>query len=230
MGEKHTAIVLAAGKGKRMNSAVQKQYLLIHGKPVLFYSLNVFEQCPFTDEIILVTGKGEESYCRKEIVEEYGFRKVKQIVPGGAERYHSVYEGIKAAADCAYVYIHDGARPFLTQEILERGRQAVEQYGSCAVGMPVKDTIKVVDQDLFAVETPTREKLWLVQTPQIFSYELIREAYEKLMRSDQSGITDDAMVAERMMQKKVKMVEGSYKNIKITTPEDLAIAELFSEK
>ena len=230
MGEKHTAIVLAAGKGKRMNSAVQKQYLLIHGKPVLFYSLNVFEQCPFIDEIVLVTGKGEEDYCQKEIVEAYGFQKVKQIVTGGAERYHSVYEGIKAAADCTYIYIHDGARPFLTQEILERGREAVKQYGSCVVGMPVKDTIKVINKNLFAEQTPPRENLWLVQTPQIFSYELIREAYERLMQSDQTGVTDDAMVVEKMMQKKVKMVEGSYKNIKITTPEDLLIAELFSEK
>ena len=130
MGEKHTAIILAAGKGKRMNSTIQKQYLLIHEKPVLFYSLDTFERCPFIDEIILVTGKGEEEYCKKEIVEAYGFQKVKQIVAGGAERYHSVYEGIKAAKDCSYLYIHDGARPFLTQEILERGREAVEQYGS----------------------------------------------------------------------------------------------------
>ena len=106
MGEKHTAIVLAAGKGKRMNSAVQKQYLLIHGKPVLFYSLNVFEQCPFIDEIVLVTGKGEEDYCQKEIVEAYGFQKVKQIVTGGAERYHSVYEGIKAAEQIADLHLY----------------------------------------------------------------------------------------------------------------------------
>jgi len=230
MGEKHTAIILAAGKGKRMNSTIQKQYLLIHEKPVLFYSLDTFERCPFIDEIILVTGKGEEEYCKKEIVEAYGFQKVKQIVAGGAERYYSVYEGIKAAKDCSYLYIHDGARPFLTQEILERGREAVEQYGSCVVGMPVKDTIKMIDENLFAEQTPPREKLWLVQTPQIFSYELIKEAYEKLMQSDPTGITDDAMVMEKMMNKKVKMVEGSYKNIKITTPEDLMIAEIFSEK
>ena len=134
----------------------------------------------------------------------YTHLKVKQIVTGGAERYHSVYEGIKAAADCTYIYIHDGARPFLTQEILERGREAVEQYGSCVVGMPVKDTIKVINKNLFAEQTPPRENLWLVQTPQIFSYELIREAYERLMQSDQTGVTDDAMVVEKMMQKKVK--------------------------
>ncbi|MCI7813749.1 MAG: 2-C-methyl-D-erythritol 4-phosphate cytidylyltransferase [Lachnospiraceae bacterium] len=229
MKERHVAIVLAAGKGRRMNSKVQKQYLLVHEKPVLFYSLSVFEKCPFIDEVILVTGHGEERYCRKEIVESYGFRKVKKIVPGGKERYHSVYEGIKAAGGCDYLYIHDGARPFITQEILERGKKAVEQYGSCVVGMPVKDTIKLIDEDRFAVQTPEREKVWLVQTPQIFRYDLIKEAYEKLMNSDQTGITDDAMVVERMMGEKVKLVEGSYQNIKITTPEDLGIAELFSQ-
>lgn len=223
------AIVLAAGKGKRMNNKVQKQYLLIHGKPVLFYSLYIFEECPFIDEIILVTGKGEEVYCQREIVELYGFKKVRKIVAGGKERYHSVYEGIKAAEACKYLYIHDGARPFLTQEILERGKRAVEQYGSCVVGMPVKDTIKVIDEKKFAVQTPPREKLWMIQTPQIFQYDLIKEAYEKLMQSEQIGITDDAMVVERIMGEKVKLVEGSYQNIKITTPEDLRIAELFSK-
>lgn len=229
MGEKHTAIVLAAGKGRRMNSAVQKQYLQIHGKPVLFYSLDTFEKCPFIDEIILVTGNGEEAYCQREIVEVYGFQKVKQIVPGGKERYHSVYEGIKAAHDCSYLYIHDGARPFITQEILKRGKQAAERYGSCVVGMPVKDTVKMIDEELFAIQTPPRENLWIVQTPQIFAYDLIREAYERLMKTEGIKVTDDAMVAEQMMGRKVKLVEGSYQNIKITTPEDLAIAEIFSE-
>lgn len=227
MSEKQVAIVLAAGKGKRMNSKIQKQYLMLHGKPVLFYSLDVLERCPFIDEIVLVTGKGEETYCWNEIVKTYHFQKIKQIVAGGKERYHSVYEGIKAVGNCDYLYIHDGARPFITQEILERGRETVKKYGSCVVGMPVKDTIKVIDEETFAVETPAREKLWMVQTPQIFQYSLIREAYEKLMESDQIGVTDDAMVVEKMMNQKVKLVEGSYQNIKITTPEDLKIAELF---
>lgn len=225
----HIAIVLAAGKGRRMHSDIQKQYLPIHGKPVLFYSLNVLEQCPFIEEIVLVTGEGEERYCEEEIVKRYHFQKVKKIVCGGRERYHSVYAGIQAVGQCDYLYIHDGARPFLTMEILERGRKAAQEYGSCAVGMPVKDTIKIADETGFVISTPPREKLWMIQTPQIFEYNLIREAYEKLMCSNQEGITDDAMVVETMMGKKVKLVEGSYQNIKITTPEDLRIAEIFSK-
>ena len=230
MAEKrHAAIVLAAGKGRRLNSAVQKQYLPIGGKPVLFYSLQAFEQCTFIEEIVLVTGAGEESYCKENIIEPYHFQKVKKIVCGGRERYDSVYAGIQAVGACDYVFIHDGARPFLTQEILERGKRAAEQYGSCAVGMPVKDTIKIADETGFAICTPPREKLWMIQTPQIFEYGLIREAYEKLMSSGRRDITDDAMAVETMMGKKVKLVEGSYQNIKITTPEDLRIAEIFSK-
>lgn len=227
MGEKSVAIVLAAGQGKRMNSSVQKQYLLIKGKPVLYYSLKAFEDCPFIDEIILVTGKDEIDYCRQEIVENYGFTKVNQIVPGGKERYHSVYEGLKVITGCQYVYIHDGARPFLNGEILERARAAVEESGACVVGMPVKDTIKISDGTGIAAETPRRDLVWMIQTPQVFSYELIFSAYKKLLKGDAISVTDDAMVLEVMEGKKVRLVEGSYQNIKITTPEDLIIAEAF---
>lgn len=229
MGKKNVAIVLAAGRGKRMNSKVQKQYLLIKGKPVLYYSLKIFEDCPFIDEIILVTGREEIEYCRKEIVEANQITKVKRIVSGGAERYHSVYEGLKAAEDCANIYIHDGARPFVTQEILERLQDAVTEYGACVAGMPVKDTIKISDVNQWAVQTPPRELVWLVQTPQVFSYELIFDAYTKLMQACDIAVTDDAMVLETMTGQKVKLVEGSYENIKITTPEDLKIAEVFSK-
>lgn len=227
--KKNTAIVLAAGQGKRMKSSVQKQYLLIKEKPVLYYTLNVFEKSPLISEIILVTGKEEIEYCRKEIVEKYGFSKVSSIVAGGKERYHSVYEGICAVDRADYVYIHDGARPFVTEEILSRADRAVQSYGACVVGMPVKDTIKRADADCFAVETPDRRTLWQVQTPQVFEYELIKNAYEKLMEEEPEGITDDAMVVETMTDRKVKLVEGSYRNIKITTPEDLDIAAVFCQ-
>lgn len=227
MREKNTAIILAAGRGRRMQSAVQKQYLLLQGKPVLYYSLKTFETCSFIDEIVLVTQKEEIDYCQKEIVEKYGFRKVTKIVAGGAERYLSVYEGLKQVGDNGCVYIHDGARPFVNEEILERIRDGVVKYQACVAAMPVKDTIKIAGEDAFAKETPNRKYVWMVQTPQAFSSSLIKNAYQKLMDQKIDAVTDDAMVLETVEGKKVKLVEGSYRNIKITTPEDLDIAELF---
>lgn len=226
---KTTAIVLAAGSGKRMNSKVHKQYLLLKGKPVLYYSLKAFEESRIED-IILVVGAGEIDFCRAEIVEQYGFQKVRAIVEGGKERYHSVYEGLKAAGNTEYVLIHDGARPFVSQTIIERTIDAVCQYKACVVGMPVKDTIKIVDEETFAKETPNRSNVWMVQTPQAFSYPLIYDAYTRMLLREDSAITDDAMVVERMTDYKVKLIEGSYQNIKITTPEDLDVAENFLKK
>jgi len=226
---KTTAIVLAAGSGKRMNSKVHKQYLLLKGKPVLYYSLKAFEDSRVED-IILVVGVGEIEFCRKEIVERYGFEKVCAIVEGGKERYHSVYEGLKAAGRTDYVLIHDGARPFVTREIIERTMATVCECKACVVGMPVKDTIKIVDEGGFAKETPNRSNVWQVQTPQAFSYSLIFDAYAKLLAKEDATITDDAMVIERMTDYKVKLIEGSYQNIKITTPEDLAVAEAYLAK
>lgn len=223
---KNTAIILAAGKGKRMKSNVPKQYLLLEGHPILFYAIRAFEES-FIDEIILVTGKDEVEYCQREIIDKYGFQKVKKIVTGGKERYHSVYEGLKAIEDTDYVYIHDGARPFVTGEMLERVQKEVEQYKACVVGMPVKDTIKIVGEDNIVKDTPNRKAVWQIQTPQTFSYTLVREAYDKLMEQEDDIITDDAMVVEKMLQYPIKLVEGSYENIKITTPEDLKIGKLF---
>ena len=223
---KTTAIVLAAGSGKRMNSKVHKQYLLLKEKPILYYSLKAFEDSVI-DEIILVVGEGEIDFCQKDIVERYGIQKVRIIVEGGKERYHSVYEGLKAAGGADYVLIHDGARPFVTQSIIERTLSAVYEYKACVVGMPVKDTIKIIDEDSYAKETPDRSHIWLVQTPQAFSYPLIFDAYSRMLMQEDIGITDDAMVVERMTECKVKLIEGSYQNIKITTPEDLDIAEVY---
>lgn len=227
--EKNVAVVLCAGCGTRMNSEVQKQYLLIKGKPVVYYSLIAFEKCPFIDEIVLVTGKEEIEYCRHEIIEKYNLKKVKSIVAGGKERYHSVFEGLKAIGCCDYVYIHDGARPFIDQELLQRACDSVRIHKACVVGMPVKDTIKISGQDGFADHTPDRSKLWMVQTPQVFQYSLVYQAYDKIMKYPGIQVTDDAMVVEQMGQAKIKLVEGSYKNIKITTPEDLEIAEIFAK-
>lgn len=230
MSKKHTAIVLAAGKGSRMQSAVPKQYLELCGKPVLYYSLAAFEES-FIDEIILVAGKDDISYCKEQIVERYGFQKVTKIIVGGAERYLSVYQGLLAAEEADYIYIHDGARPFVDAAILSDAKACVEQYQACVAGMPVKDTIKIVDVEDFAKETPERKYVWQVQTPQVFSYALVREAYDMLMEDqDAYSVTDDAMVVETMLNYPVKLFQASYKNIKITTPEDLQIAELFVQR
>ena len=169
---KVTAIVLAAGRGKRMGTDVPKQYLKIRGHEILYYSLKAFEES-VVDEVILVTGEPDIEYCQKEIVEKYGFEKVAKIIPGGAERYDSVYAGLLAADDCSYVLIHDGARPLVTPEIIAKVLEGAMAYDSCTTGMPVKDTIKVVDEDNMAVDTPERGALWSIHTPQGFSYPVI---------------------------------------------------------
>jgi 2-C-methyl-D-erythritol 4-phosphate cytidylyltransferase len=230
---KTTAIVLAAGQGKRMNSKVPKQYLLINNKPVLYYSLKAFEDS-LIDDIVLVTGKDDEQYCQKEIIEKYGFNKIRAIAEGGKERYHSVYNGIKAINwDCSYVFIHDGARPFVDNDIIGRAYDEVKKSRACIVGMPVKDTIKISDANGYVADTPSRSLVWQIQTPQTFERKLITAAYDKLILNEERlisegvAITDDAMVVEYFENVPIKLVQGTYENIKITTPEDLKIAETF---
>lgn len=240
MSEINVAVVLAAGQGKRMNSNQKKQYLLIEDKPMLFYSLQIFEKASYISAIIVVTGKGEEKYVQEQIVDLYGLHKVAAIVEGGIERYHSVYNGLKAIGgmktlqNCEHVFIHDGARPFLTEDILCRGLECVRKYAACVVGMPVKDTIKIADEEGYIYATPDRNRVWAVQTPQIFQYKLVMEAYKQLLEQELLGkgvcVTDDAMVVEKFTDKLVKLVMGDYKNIKITTPEDLQIASVFRQK
>ena len=227
MSERNTVIVLAAGQGKRMHSKIQKQFLEIQGYPVLYYSLRCFQESPLIQDIILVTGEDALSYCKEEIVKKYGFTKVSNVIAGGKERYDSVYAGLCACKDCRYVLIHDGARPFITEEIIERGLEKAKETGACVVGMPSKDTIKLSDAEGYVKETPDRKCVWTIQTPQIFSYALIREAHDSIRKKDMSKITDDAMVIEQETGVKVALAEGSYQNIKITTPEDLYIAEAF---
>ena len=224
---RNTAIVLAAGQGKRMHSKIQKQFMELNGMPVLCYSLQCFQESPLIQDIILVTGEESISYCKEEIVQKYGFTKVSAVIPGGKERYDSVYAGLCECRDCEYVLIHDGARPFVTEEILKRGLQKVKETGACVIGMPSKDTVKLSDEEGYVKETPNRKCVWTIQTPQIFSYSLIREAHDSIRQKDMSKITDDAMVVEQETGAKVALAEGSYQNIKITTPEDLDIAEAF---
>lgn len=253
----HTvAIVLAAGQGKRMNRKTAKQYLLLKDKPVLYYSLKAFQDSKI-DDIVLVTGVGETEYVRREIVEKYDFTKVRKIIEGGKERYHSVQNGLLVVEElkkCAdekrglsremkdlradtewYVFIHDGARPFLSEEIIENAYKCVIEEKACVVGMPVKDTIKIADPSGFIDQTPDRNYVWMIQTPQTFAFSLVQEAYGQLIAKEaallEAGvrITDDAGVIELFTDQKVKLVHGSYENIKITTPEDLVIAEALLE-
>lgn len=222
---KNIAIVLAAGKGRRMGTEIPKQFLYIHDKPVLFYSLNVFQQHNDIDEIVLVVSEEYKSYCIKEILEKYGITKVSAIVEGGAERYDSVIAGLSACSDCKYILIHDGARPCITEEIIDRSLDAVRKYDACVVGMPSKDTVKIADDQGFISVTPPRKNVWNIQTPQVFSYELIYNAYQTMQRKGMAGVTDDAMVIELLDAAKIRLVEGSYENIKVTTPDDIKVLE-----
>lgn len=228
MSKRIGAIILSGGKGSRMGSDVHKQYMLLAGRPLITYALDAFEISP-VDDVVLVTGKEELADVRSRIVDAYGYKKVSDVVSGGSERYHSVYAGLKALNGCDYVLIHDGARPLVTTDIISRAIDGAISYQSCVAAMPVKDTIKISDDEQNGIETPDRSRLWQIQTPQAFSYELITAAYEWLMnhKEHQSGVTDDAMVLDKYCGKVVKLIEGSYRNLKVTTPEDLLIAEAF---
>lgn len=233
--EKYTAVVLAAGKGTRMGGSVAKQFLEIGGKPVVVYALEVFEHSPEIDQIILVTGADKIEYCQKEIIEKYGIKKTVSVCAGGRERYESVWKALQTLKSLEseqeqktdYVLIHDGARPFLNQEMLERLCACVKEEKACVLGMSVKDTIKLTDENGKIRESPRRDLVWQAQTPQAFAAELLFPAFEKLMQHSTEGITDDAMVVEQEMGIESVMVKGGYENIKITTPEDLLVAESF---
>ena len=146
------------------------------------------------------------------------------MVVGGTERYYSVWNGLQEVSE-GYVFIHDGARPFVSGEMIARAYEEVQKYGACVVGMPVKDTIKIADEDGFSRETPNRKDVWMIQTPQVFETGLVKEAYEALLHEKEISATDDATAVEQMLGRRVKLVVGSYENIKITTPEDLKIAQ-----
>ncbi|TCT13769.1 2-C-methyl-D-erythritol 4-phosphate cytidylyltransferase [Natranaerovirga pectinivora] len=227
MREKVTAIILAAGQGKRMKSNIQKQYISLGNKPIIVYALSTFSKCKEIDEIVVVVSPGDINYFKKEIIDKYNIEKVVTIVEGGKERYHSVYNALKYidGNNNGYVLIHDGARPFVRKEEIKKCITSVKEYKACVLGVPSKDTIKKVEKEGFIEGTVDRKNLWLIQTPQGFSFELIKEAYVKFFEDSNTNITDDAMIVENYSDKKVKIVEGSYNNIKITTPEDLIFGE-----
>lgn len=226
--KKVVAIVLAGGKGKRMGTQISKQYLELKGHPLLFYSLETFEHS-LADEIVLVVASGEEDYVKREIVEKYQLTKVVKIVTGGRERYDSVYHGLCAVEDADIVMIHDGARPFLSEKMIYKAAEAASLYGACVVGVKVKDTIKVSDENNNITETPDRSRLWQVQTPQSFKFSYIKEAYKTVLEKGEKNITDDAMIWEACRKESVKLIEGEYFNIKITTPEDMIFGEAILE-
>ena len=232
-----TAVVLAAGKGSRMGTAVAKQYLTLGEKPIAAYALEAFQASPVIDEILLITDPAHIEYGWEELIRPYGITKAAAVRPGGRERYESVWNALNLlyernsqdeAGNLAregYVFIHDGARPFLTDDMIQRAYRDVEQWDACVVGMPVKDTIKQTDENGVILDTPDRSRIWQAQTPQVFSVPLIMEAFRRQMSQDCSRVTDDSMIVENQMGVRVHMTEGSYTNIKITTPEDLAVAE-----
>ncbi|MBC7764926.1 MAG: 2-C-methyl-D-erythritol 4-phosphate cytidylyltransferase [Hyphomonadaceae bacterium] len=220
-----TTIVVAGGKGTRMGSPQNKVLVELGDKPILAHALLVFEQNTEVDEIILVTAQNDMIACQ-DLVKEYNIEKVTIIVTGGEERQQSVERGLQEVIkQCKIVLVHDGARPLVTSNEVSRVIAAACEFGAAAIGARVKDTIKMVDGDYFIVGTMDRSQLWTVFTPQAFDTDLLREAYENAL-VNKIEATDDCMLVEKL-GKPVKMVKGSYCNIKITTPEDLIAAEAF---
>lgn len=222
---KCVALIPAAGQGKRMGAVRSKPYLQLDGKPILSYTLLELEGCPLIDEVVLIVERGEIEHARASVVKEFKLQKVSTVLAGGLKRQDSVWEGLKAVKDdCDLVMVHDGVRPFISQEILARAVQGAIDCGASIVGVPAKDTVKLVSAQKEVLETPDRTGVFLVQTPQTFKRAIVLKAYRQAMR-DGFYATDDAALVERLGLP-IKVVEGSYENIKITTPEDLAMGEM----
>jgi len=226
---KIVALILAAGRGRRMGTAKKKPYLLLGGKPVVYHALFEFERSPLIDEIVLIVGEEEVAYARSSLVDAFQFRKVSTVVAGGLKRQDSVWEGLRAIkGDGDGVMVHDGGRPFLSQAILQKTGRAMESSGAAIVAVPVKDTIKTVSPQREVLTTLDRNTLWAIQTPQAFRRDILEKAFKKAI-GDRFYATDDAALVERLGEK-VAIVEGSYENIKITTPEDLVLGETILRK
>ena len=231
-----TAVMLAAGMGLRMGGDIRKQYLMLGGMPMLLHSIKTMQESPIITDVVVMVHKDDVEVVRG-LLDEYGCaEKLRRIVVGGKERVHSVARGLESIDwPCDYVFIHDCARPFLDQPTLERLFETVQRTKACVAGVPAKDTVKIVDEDCDVKSTPNRASVWIVQTPQVFELDLIRNAHRKALAQEaylaSRGIilTDDAMVAELAGECRVRMVMATYRNIKITTPEDLVIGDAFLE-
>ncbi len=250
-----TAILLAGGSGTRMADQIRKergdlqedipkkQYMELLGRPMLTYALDAFEASR-VDEVILVISPEDETYVREEILKPYGYQKVTAMVEGGSERYLSVYQGLlaleeerkKQGPECPwdasedYVLIHDAARALITSDLIDHSIAQVRQDKACVMGMPSKDTIRQVDDQGWSKGTPPRRSLWIVHTPQCFVFREILEAFTRLIQEGDGSVTDDGMVMERYGVRSVRMFEGSYENIKITTPDDILTGEAILRK
>jgi 2-C-methyl-D-erythritol 4-phosphate cytidylyltransferase len=219
-----SAVIVAGGKGKRMGQDINKQYIKIGEKEILALTLEIFESSKVIDEIVLVVPEDEIDYCSINIVSKYNISKVKSIAAGGIERQDSVYNGLICCnPKTQIVLIHDGARPFISEDTILKSIECTKEYGACTVGVPVKDTIKVVNSDEFIVNTPDRSRLFAVQTPQTFKYDLILNAHKEAINKDIRATDDNALLES--LGHNVKIIKGSYLNIKITTPEDLIFAK-----
>ena len=219
-GKKTSAIIVAAGKGSRMKAACPKQFIEVLGKPILYYTLKAFEKSKI-DEVVIVASKEYLEYVQKEIVEKYKLKKVSKVIEGGNERYESVYKGLILLGDSDYVLVHDGARPFIEVDMINRVIHEVAVSDAVIVGVKSKDTVKIVNAEGIVEMTPDRNYVWNIQTPQAFAYDLLKNAYDIIVNENYTAITDDAMVVEYATKQPIKVIEGSYRNIKITTPEDL---------
>ena len=216
-------IIVAAGTSSRMGG-IDKVFATLVGEPILSKVITVFNDCTSVDEIVIVLAKKSLEQGRK-LIKDHHWRKVIAVCPGGPRRQDSVKEGLRRLTDCEWVVIHDGARPCICADLIERGLIAARESGAAIAGVPVKDTIKIVSRRGFVQQTPTRQSLWAAQTPQVFRYDLIAEAY----RQADDEVTDDAALVEKLGHR-VEVYMGSYHNIKVTTPEDLAVAEVFLQK
>lgn len=216
-------VIVAAGTGSRMKKDINKQFIKLKNKEIVAHTIEKFYNSENIDDMVVVIREDEEEYFNKNIKEKYGFTNIK-VAHGGNERQDSVFNGIKMLKkECDVVLIHDGARPFVTEDIIKRSINKANEHNAIVVGVKVKDTIKVVSDNGNIVDTPNRSYLWSVQTPQVFKYDIITKAYEDAYNNNYYG-TDDAMLVERIGYN-VKMIEGSYNNIKITTQEDLEFGE-----
>lgn len=231
---KVVALIAAAGRGTRMQAGKEeaqdkKQYLVLGRRPILGHTIAIFEESPLIDEIVLVVAPEDVDYCQKEIVDKYCFTKVKEIVVGGKQRQDSVYRGLLALNPATeIVLVHDGVRPFFPGALIPEVVEAVYQQGTAVVGVPVKDTIKIVGQANIVEKTPDRQRLWAIQTPQAFRYPLLLAAYRAAMTRGLKA-TDDAMLVEAFGHP-VQLILGTYDNVKITTPDDLLVAEVLLQR
>lgn len=224
-------VLLSAGSGSRMNSDIPKQYMMIEGHPVLYYSLYEFEKCPYVSDIVIVAAGEYHDMIMKDIVKAGGFRKVSAVTEGGKERYNSVYNGLNALKDVDYVMIHDGARPCINAQLLHRLVKEVIKDDAVVPAVLSKDTIRIADDNGYVISTPKRDNVWNVQTPQTFKMKPLCEAFNKYMSSDNDvRVTDDAMIWEMYNEQPVRLVAGAYSNIKITTAEDIEPVKMFLKK